>query len=214
MRIPRPRQDAPNGLVPDSLTSDGRRDPQRDQLDRAIVTGREGTHHADRISVERQHQVQCDILETAPPSRFGVKAPLHSASVEPNAYGASASAASRSSRQSRQSSALTTATSTTPSCSPAGQETDRFTVPQRDPAAAQDSHRVACAAGIVAVDRAVLSGWRQVSGWSGLSRHLPAGAALLVVWGLVTPDIVAWWLLPVIVVGSVGASIWRLERRS
>ncbi len=42
-------------------------------------------------------------------------APLHSASVEPNAPGASRSAARRSSRQSRQSSAVTTTTSTTPS---------------------------------------------------------------------------------------------------
>jgi hypothetical protein len=39
-------------------------------------------------------------------------------------------------------------------------------------------------------------------------------AALLIVWGLLSAGFVAWWLLPLVVVASLGASIWRLERRS
>jgi hypothetical protein len=38
-------------------------------------------------------------------------------------------------------------------------------------------------------------------------------AALLAVWGLVDAGVVAWWLLPLVVIMSIGASIWRLERR-
>ncbi len=38
-------------------------------------------------------------------------------------------------------------------------------------------------------------------------------AALLAVWGLHSAGIVAWWLLPVVVVASVGLSIRRVERR-
>ncbi len=37
--------------------------------------------------------------------------------------------------------------------------------------------------------------------------------ALLAAWGLVLAGVPAWWLLPVAVVVSVGASIWRAERR-
>ncbi len=39
-------------------------------------------------------------------------------------------------------------------------------------------------------------------------------AALLAVWGLLSAGVPAWWLLPLVVVVSVGASIWRLERRT
>lgn len=38
--------------------------------------------------------------------------------------------------------------------------------------------------------------------------------ALACTWGLSKAGITDWWLLPLVVVASVGFSIWRLERRS
>ncbi len=39
-------------------------------------------------------------------------------------------------------------------------------------------------------------------------------AAVAATWALARAGVTAWWLLPPVVVISVGFSIWRLERRS
>ena len=38
--------------------------------------------------------------------------------------------------------------------------------------------------------------------------------AIAATWGLAKADIASWWLLPLVVVASVGFSIWRLESAS
>lgn len=42
---------------------------------------------------------------------------------------------------------------------------------------------------------------------------LAVSIAVAATWGLVQLGVVAWWLLPLVIVLVVGLSIWRLERR-
>lgn len=40
------------------------------------------------------------------------------------------------------------------------------------------------------------------------------GLALVATWALARTSVPAWWLLPAVVVLSLAASVWRLERRT
>jgi hypothetical protein len=65
-------QDLPDSFIPDAASPTSRRHPHGDQLSRAVTVGRGGTHHAHRLAITSQDQVQCHTLEAGTPPLFSI----------------------------------------------------------------------------------------------------------------------------------------------